>query len=624
MKKDLMFVALLSAGVALNSAVAQSIRPLDTDVKLERTVPEAQSKMTAKDFMHITLPQEKARQMHLSNPVKLNGFNFFKAPNRVAAEDLSAYYIEPVGALHFGVNLTTGGLFIPSLFLPAFKDVQFINASVGDFVSWSMGDYTMDEAVGADNNSVDGDGNLTLKFPTIGGTTSMLPTITVAADDNSTASYYYAQDAEFDGRPVGASAIFFGMPVDSLSMCDYLAEGGFFMAMDDENYYGSMTRDGVKCTSVMSLIRPAAPLYIESMYIMAVGSYNDEGVVTRNPIPDGGTLTLTLYKVTEEGTITDEVIATSTATLTGDAQSTITPLTAFGDGFYAVHFDFYDIADDGFKEKVALTIDEPFVAAISGFDQEGFDVRFPFTVDNSGMMGSGYMTFGDELSFFSLNDILGDQGFEGGDQFNATHLMLQMNAAYTCFDFYLGEQGDVVVPVEGGMGVTAVVDGTTYYDIDIASSYPVEDPVTGESYVWFNSEEMPDWLTLSVDDSMYDQMSVLLFYVEGEPLPAGVEGRSADITIYTLGNQATFRVVQGDVTSISTVENAQLNVINNGDSFALSYAEGIRGVQVVNVAGQVVADYALDGTSATIPAAALAKGLYILKFDNGQSVKVMK
>ena len=241
MKKNLMFIALLSAGVAFNGAVAQSIRPLDTNVKVEKSFDKKQMmNVSAKDFMHIALPQEKAQQMQLSNPVKLAGFNFMKAPNRVAAEDLFAYYIEPVGALHLGVNLQTGGLYIPSLFLPAFRDVQFVNASNGDFVSWSMGDYTMAEAIGADNYSVDGDGNLTMKFPTIGGTNTMMPTITVAADDNSTASYSYAQDAMIDGELVGASGIFFGMPVDSLSMCDYLAEGGFFSSMDDENYYGSI------------------------------------------------------------------------------------------------------------------------------------------------------------------------------------------------------------------------------------------------------------------------------------------------------------------------------------------------------------------------------------------------
>lgn len=84
--------------------------------------------------------------------------------------------------------------------------------------------------------------------------------------------------------------------------------------------------------------------------------------------------------------------------------------------------------------------------------------------------------------------------------------------------------------------------------------------------------------------------------------------------------------LSGNGSSIDAVasEDGNIKVGFDGSAWSLTYAEGIRGVQVVNVAGQVVADYALDGTSATIPASALAKGLYILKFDNGQTVKVMK
>ena len=86
---------------------------------------------------------------------------------------------------------------------------------------------------------------------------------------------------------------------------------------------------------------------------------------------------------------------------------------------------------------------------------------------------------------------------------------------------------------------------------------------------------------------------------------------------------ATISVDPSSIDAVAS-EDGNIKVGFDGGAWSLSYAEGIRGVQVVNVAGQVVADYALDGTSATIPASALAKGLYILKFDNGQSVKVMK
>lgn len=113
--------------------------------------------------------------------------------------------------------------------------------------------------------------------------------------------------------------------------------------------------------------------------------------------------------------------------------------------------------------------------------------------------------------------------------------------------------------------------------------------------------------------------SKFLGTADGNLLTMGDSGVNMGIYFYDA-------YVDENAASISDIaSNGQnINVINNGTGFELSYAEGIRGVQVVNVAGQVVADYALDGTSATIPASALAKGLYILKFDNGQTVKVMK
>ena len=129
-----------------------------------------------------------------------------------------------------------------------------------------------------------------------------------------------------------------------------------------------------------------------------------------------------------------------------------------------------------------------------------------------------------------------------------------------------------------------------------------------------NVDAKPDFLkALAESDSKF------LGTTDGRLLTMGDYGVNMGIYFYDA-------YVDQNAASISDIaaDNQSINVINNGDSFALSYAEGIRGVQVVNVAGQVVADYALDGTSATIPASALAKGLYILKFDNGQTVKVMK
>ena len=53
--------------------------------------------------------------------------------------------------------------------------------------------------------------------------------------------------------------------------------------------------------------------------------------------------------------------------------------------------------------------------------------------------------------------------------------------------------------------------------------------------------------------------------------------------------------------------------------------EGINNVNIVNIAGQTIATYELPASGQfTIPAANLSKGIYLLKFNNNQTIKVVK
>lgn len=109
-------------------------------------------------------------------------------------------------------------------------------------------------------------------------------------------------------------------------------------------------------------------------------------------------------------------------------------------------------------------------------------------------------------------------------------------------------------------------------------------------------------------------------------LTAADKERTSTIEFTTeFGTTWTFSLKQYDPASIGSVEQeGSVVAAFNGAAFEVSYPEGVNAVQVVNVAGQTVAEYSLEGTSATIPAAALANGMYVLKFDNGTSVKVMR
>lgn len=83
----------------------------------------------------------------------------------------------------------------------------------------------------------------------------------------------------------------------------------------------------------------------------------------------------------------------------------------------------------------------------------------------------------------------------------------------------------------------------------------------------------------------------------------------------------------GNAVGIQTVaagQNGNIKVMSDGENFNVVYPEGMNSVEVINVAGQTVANYSLEGTSASISAAGLINGMYMLKFNDGTTVKVVK
>lgn len=78
------------------------------------------------------------------------------------------------------------------------------------------------------------------------------------------------------------------------------------------------------------------------------------------------------------------------------------------------------------------------------------------------------------------------------------------------------------------------------------------------------------------------------------------------------------------IQSVVAGQNGNIKVMSDGESFNVVYPEGMNSVEVINVAGQTVANYSLEGTSASISAAGLNNGMYMLKFNDGTTVKVVK
>ena len=79
---------------------------------------------------------------------------------------------------------------------------------------------------------------------------------------------------------------------------------------------------------------------------------------------------------------------------------------------------------------------------------------------------------------------------------------------------------------------------------------------------------------------------------------------------------------EAGVDEVGVAESAAKVAVVGGD-FVVTAPEGIDAVTVYNVAGQAVAASEVAGTT-TVDAQSLAKGVYILRFNDGSTVKVMK
>ena len=131
--------------------------------------------------------------------------------------------------------------------------------------------------------------------------------------------------------------------------------------------------------------------------------------------------------------------------------------------------------------------------------------------------------------------------------------------------------------------------------------------------------EIPDWLEISVS---YDATKGTVFNFKADPLPEGVSGRRADVSFTTvIGGREVFVATQGDA-SVAGVEATNSKVAVVDGNFVVE-SDNATSVAVYNLAGQKVAEAAFAG-KATVPAADLAKGVYVVKFNDNTVVKVAK
>ena len=159
-------------------------------------------------------------------------------------------------------------------------------------------------------------------------------------------------------------------------------------------------------------------------------------------------------------------------------------------------------------------------------------------------------------------------------------------------------------PVEGG---SKTFDISAYY---VPDAWTLEDS-EGALYDWVNYT------------TNYDQSAgTLSLTFDVAELPSEVKDRYTYVTVSNPGSSARFTIAQGDGSSVEGVETSAVVVSVVDGNFVVKGSNASM-VDVYNVAGQKVASAAVDGET-VVNAENLAKGMYILKFNDNTAIKVVK
>lgn len=142
--------------------------------------------------------------------------------------------------------------------------------------------------------------------------------------------------------------------------------------------------------------------------------------------------------------------------------------------------------------------------------------------------------------------------------------------------------------------------------------------------IWIeNDYDMPEWLSVSVDEEMNQTDYSFSIHISAEPRPANVAGRQFNLEVRSFGAKTVVPITQGVVTGISDVASQTVKAVMVADQIELTY-QNMQTVTLTDVNGKVYATYPLAASGKTlIPAATLAKGVYMLKFA-GASTEVVK
>ena len=287
------------------------------------------------------------------------------------------------------------------------------------------------------------------------------------------------------------------------------------------------------CTAVavrQAYEAPIAPLYVENVWMKYVS-------FSETPLPEGTELTMRIYN-----TDTKETYATLTASAEDVVQTKASSSSSVG-VYYTGYLSFYQKIETMFGDLAnePFVIDGPITVQISGLDQEGVEIGFHGALNP------------DEDALEAAKQLYAKPN---GDLYSFSY-----KTPYSLAVYFNGMFDAVMVADEDDANILkvedngAVADSAFVYTATPWFGYDDEGNIIPQSDdadpIYFIEEDsIPSWVTsIEIVDTLWDghYYSALVFTCE--PLPAGVEGRSAELYVEGRGvvSEKPIVLTQGNV-----------------------------------------------------------------------------
>ena len=489
---------------------------------------------------------------------------------------------------------------------PAYTDQTWTNYSTGatSFV-W---DYTDPNATSAEDPHLTSSAtNLTVNYPFGQYNVPVLTASDGSNEDEYSYGYYMQLGASSElteSKNFGATMVDYGASYyDGISYLSFMLDPNTVLSGSFLDMFESAGATDVTLGEYGVLYpQPAAPYALSKMWLIAAPAN----------LPAGTEIVADIYalEASSEGYLfPDEPVAHAVFT----AESNMTSATNWA----VLNFDvsYVDPVTGLEVEGVPYTVDSA-IAIMFPLVQDGYEVYPAVSSAPEDVEAMAYDVFSVNYKLNGENGKwLGNFPWLFGDGVSSSYLLsycLMTDATfgwlYPADGAPVSENNSVEVPTTGG-SVTV-----PFESLYISASLTVDEDIEYDGTI-------SDWATYELADNESTQQVDLTITVDA--LPADVEGRSCTCTLTPIGAAPVVLTVTQGTTGITAVTTSAAKVSVEGGNFVVTAPEAINAATVYNIAGQAVAASEIAGTT-TIDGSSLAKGVYIVRFNDGSSVKVVK